>query len=118
MATFTLNDLRNEVSKKYAPTVIENGKDTYTLQNMLQLPTKKRKEVMELVDSVGGDDEGGSSIEDQLEIFRKIIIAAEEDDKGDELLELLGDNTAMIYEVVSSWMETTQLGEAGSSSEQ
>lgn len=112
MATFTLTDLKNEVSKKYAPTVIENGADQYILQNMLQLPTEKRTKVMALVDSIDGDKGDKNTIEEQTDIFREIIRAAEENDRGDELLDLLGDNTALLVEVATKWMEATQLGEA------
>lgn len=111
MATFTLEDLRNEVSKRYAPTVIQNGGDEYVLQNMLQLPAEKRDEVMDLVERFenGGED---MPLEDQVSIFKEIIIAAEDNDRGNELLALLGDNTALIFEVINRWMEATQLGEA------
>lgn len=113
MATFTLSDLRNEVSKKYAPTVIENGKETFTLQNMLQLPSKKRNEVMDLVDKFENDDEAeGDGLDAQLETFRDIIVAVEANDKGEDLLELLGDNPALLLELATSWMGSTQLGEA------
>lgn len=113
MATFTLTDLKNEVSKKYEPTVVENGKDTFTLQNVLQLPTKKRNEVLDLVNSISSEEEGDSKgLDDQMVIYRDLILATEENDKGQELLDLLGDNTAMTLELVTTWMEGTQLGEA------
>lgn len=122
MATFTLTDLRNEVSKKYAPTVIENGDDEYILQNVMQMPEKKRRLVTELIEEIGADDkdndedkEGADEIDSQTATLRKIIIAAEKNDKGEELLELIGDNVAMLVELFNSWTEGTQLGEASQS---
>lgn len=113
MATFSLTDLRNEVSKKYAPTVIENGDDTYTLLNLLQMPTKKRDKVMELVDQIESEEKAAElPIGEQVKIFEDILVAAEQNDRGKELLELLGDNTAMLFELIQRWMEGTQLGEA------
>lgn len=122
MATFTLTDLRNEVSKKYAPTVIENGDDEYILQNVMQMPEKKRRLVTELIEEIGADDkdnnedkEGADEIDSQTATLRKIIIAAEKNDKGEELLELIGDNVAMLVELFNSWTEGAQLGEASQS---
>lgn len=112
MATFTLTDLKNEVSKKYAPTVIENGKDEYVLQNLLQLPAEKRNKVLEIVDSLDEEDGEKVGLDGQVEKFRELIIAAEENDKGEELLTLIGDNTALLIELATRWMETTQMGEA------
>lgn len=118
MATFTLTDLRNEVTKKYAPTIIENGDDKYILQNLMQMEERKRRAIEQLVDSIQDEPEAGedgSDAENQTEVFRQILVAAEDNDRGEELLELLGDNLAMLVELVNSWMEGTQLGEASQS---
>lgn len=112
MATFTLTDLKNEVSKKYAPTVIENGKDEYVLQNLLQLPAEKRNKVLEIVDSLDEEDGEKVGLDAQVEKFQELIVAAEENDNGKELLSLIGDNTALLIELATRWMETTQMGEA------
>lgn len=115
MATFTLTDLRNEVTKKYAPTVIENGDDKYILQNLMQMPEKQRRAIEALVDSIQDEPEDGDNVESQTGVFRQIIVAAEGNGRGEELLDLLGDNLAMLVELVNSWMEGTQLGEASQS---
>lgn len=116
MATFSLTDLKNEVSKKYAPTIIENGSDEFVLQNILQLSPAKRNEVLEIVDTLDDEIEDGSNaIEVQMEKFRELIIAAEDNDRGEELVELIGENAALLIEIATKWMETTQLGEAGRS---
>lgn len=115
MATFTLTDLKNEVSKKYAPTVIENGSETYTLQNLLQLPEKTREEVMDLIDQldVEAEDEESteSSLSRQLRIFSEAIIKVEENGKGQELIDLMGGNPALVLELAQAWMNATQVGE-------
>lgn len=116
MATFTLEDLKNEVSKKYAPTVIKNGTDQYVLQNLLQLPSTKRNKTMDLVDTLDAEEEDKSGIDYQVEVFREIIQIVEVNDRGQELLDLLGDNDALILELVTAWMDSSQLGEAELSS--
>lgn len=109
MATFTLTDLKNEVSKKYAPTVIENGDKTYTLQNLMQIGSEDRDKVLELIEDI---DSENKTLDDQIAVFRSIVEIVEENGNGGELLELLGDNTALVMELVNTWMDGTQLGEA------
>ena len=48
MATFSLDQLKETVSEKYEPTIIENGDDKFVLPNLLQLPEKRRNRVIEL----------------------------------------------------------------------
>lgn len=110
MATFTLTDLKNVVEKKYAPTVIENGDEKFVLNNLLQLPSKKREEVMALVDAVNSDDD--VTVEDQVAQFTKVLVTVVDGNKGDKLIELIGDNAALIIELVTTWMEGSELGEA------
>ena len=117
MATFTLTDLKNSVSKKYANTTIENGDKSYTLVNLLQLDPKKRAAALELIDGIGSkDDEDDSSIDDQIEIFTEVFKIVEQDGKGDELVALLNGNAAMVLELSAAWSEASQLGEAEASS--
>lgn len=117
MATFSLSDLKSAVDKKYAPTIVENGSDTYTLQNLLQLPNESRDTVVELIKKISDDDESGEDSEDfnvtdELEVFSDIIRTVEVNGKGQELIDLLGENTAMLIELGSAWMNGSELGEA------
>lgn len=112
MATFTLDDLKNEVSKKYAPIVIQNGTDEYVLQNLLQLPEKKRDAILSVMDNKTEIEEDSDTLNDDVTMFKEIIVLAEKDDRGQELLDLLGDNFALIVELANKWLETSQPGEA------
>lgn len=116
MATFTLADLKAEVSKKYAPTIVENGDEEFVLQNLLQLPAKRRTQVLNLTSDVGGEDKE-FDLDEEVKVFRKIIEIVTEDDKGKELNALLGDNDALVVQLVTTWMDGTQLGEAEPSSD-
>lgn len=110
MATFTLDNLKAEVEKKYAPTVVENGDTTYVLPNILQLPKGKRKAAFKIIDAF--DEADDPTIDEQVDHFTKLVGLVVEDNKGSELLELLGDSPAVLLELVNTWMEGTQLGEA------
>lgn len=110
MATFTLDNLKAEVEKKYAPTIVENGDTTYVLPNILQLPKGKRKAAFKIIDAF--DEAEDPTIDEQVESFTKLVGIVVENDKGSELVDLLGDSPAALLELVNTWMEGTQLGEA------
>ena len=113
MATFTLTDLQNEVSKKYAPTVMENDGVEYVLPNLLQLDAKARDKALKKIESMEGDE--NDSLEFQLTQAKGVLQDVTKE--GKELVGLLGDNPAMILELIEAWMEGTQPGEAKQSSE-
>lgn len=108
MATFTLAQLKEDVSKKYEPTTIENGDDAYVLPNFFQMTSEQRKEVQNIISEIGNDDDEDYDIN---EIYDRLLTAATEDEKGEELVELLGDNLALKAEIANTWMESVQAGE-------
>lgn len=114
MSTFTLDNLREQVEKKYAPVTIETGDGVFVIQNLLQLPQDAREKVAKEIDKLDSEDAG---LQENLDVFTKVIEFATKDNKGKKLLELLEYNSAMIIEVAQKWMEQTQLGEAEDSSE-
>lgn len=111
MATFTLDDLKTAAEKKYAPTVIQNGKDEYVLPNLLQVDSARRKKVLGLIEDLDKTED----MDEQLGVINEMLTILTEDGRGEELLALLGDNTALLMELFESWMEGAQVGEAGRS---
>ena len=113
MATFTLDELRNVVDKKYAPTVIEDGDTKYELTNVLRMDKKNRDKVFELIGSIEGAISDGDTddFDASFDIFKNILETAEKNGRGKELVELL-DDPAMLIEVATAWMEASELGEA------
>lgn len=109
MATFTLEDLKSTVEKKYAPVFIETSDETFELKNLMQLPEKPRNAVIELTEVFDEDD---LTLDKQIETFRKILELVEANGKGKALLDLVGDNTALLLEISTLWMENSQVGEA------
>lgn len=112
MATFTLSDLKKTIDTKYAPTVVENGADTFVLPNFLQMPKATRDKVAELMSKSEEDADAEDKLQASLDNYCKAIEVAEESGRGAELVELLGGNAAMIVELVSTWSEGSELGEA------
>lgn len=116
MATFTLENLREAADRKYAPTIIETPDRTYTLPNLLRLAPEKRSEIEGLLadaEKYVDEDASGSDLNEQIELFEKLLIAAEVDGKGQELLDLI-DDPAIVMDIVTEWLEATQAGEAES----
>lgn len=112
MSTFTLADLRDEVAKKYEPLAISNGDDVFVLQPLLTMGEKQRKRVTELLSKYGDTD--GVDFDASLGVASDLVVAVTKDNRGKDLVALLGDNPALVIEVITRWMEATQPGEASS----
>lgn len=115
MATFTIDELREAADKKYAPTIIEAGDAVYKLPTLLRLESKRRKQVIKLLENLenelDGDEDTGKGLEETLDTFRKLITEVEENGKGKELVELIDDDVVLI-DVVNAWLDGIQAGEA------
>ena len=114
MANFTLDNLRAAADKKYAPTVIEAGDEKFTLPAILRMGSDARSRITDLLSDAErlAEDESVENLDEQIEVFSDLISAAVLDDKGDRLLELIGDDTVILIDIVSAWLKDTQAGEA------
>lgn len=108
---FTLDSLREEIEAQYAPVVLEVGDQEVTLTNLMRLPKKKRITVMDKVSLLNADDDEKDMEHIALEILLEVA------DKPALLKKGLGDDLALTMKIVTIWMESTQVGEAESSSE-
>lgn len=120
---FTLDSMREEIEKEFAPCQIEVEGKTLTLRNLLRVPKKNREEIYALLDELGElqrvDDEDGSSLvntEKSAQIALRILpLVADSEKLGRALVESIEDDLALSLRVFSRWMEGTQAGEAGGS---
>lgn len=121
--TFTLDSLREETERQFAPVKIglSDGSEA-TMVSLLRLGKKDRESVnatLEDLNSVEVDEETDSEelgllIESLSKIFTIIT------DKSEQLLkEIDGDDLlvklTLMIQVLHKWMGATQLGEAGNS---
>lgn len=118
---FTLESMREEIEREFAPFQIDLGDDkVVTLRNVLRLPKKDRDVVYRLLDELSSDSEsdsetGLSSTERSAEVALKIFpLVAESEKAGRQLVESLGDDLALTLRVFSAWMKGAQVGEAES----
>ena len=117
---FTLDNLRKEVEKEFAPFQIDVDGDTLTLRNLLRVPKLRRDEVYGLLDElseVQDSDEGTLSVtEKSAQIALKIIpMVADKEKLARTLVERIEDDLALTLRLFNVWMSATQPGEADSS---
>lgn len=113
---FTLDALREEVEKEFAPVeiVLRDGTKV-TLRNLLRLPKKDRDAVLGKLKVLESIDSSGES-EDVNELDLLATTAVEilvlVGDYGHKLVEELGDDLSIILKVLNVWMDSSQPGEA------
>jgi len=108
---FSLDSLREEIEKQFAPVQLEIGSKTVTLSNMMRLPKKKRDFVMESLKELENEDKNDIDIEEIA-----VNVLAEVSDNPALVRRGLKDELALSMKILGLWMESTQTGEAESSS--
>lgn len=120
--TFTLDSMREEMDKKYAPVTLDlGGGDVVVLQNVLRIKAGARKEALSLIKQIQSltesTDEGAEMSEEDFdavnELQEKILCLAA--DKPQLLDAAVGGDPMIVMEIFNRWMESTQAGEASSS---
>jgi hypothetical protein len=109
---FSLDSLREEIEKEFAPLQLEIGEKTVTLSNLMRLPKKKRDSAMAQLKTLEN--------EDKLEIDAEAVaveILADVSDNPTLLRKALAGDIALSMKILNLWMTSTQSGEAESSSE-
>ena len=116
---FTLDAMREEIEREFAPFQIEVDGKTLTLRNLLRVPRKSRDQVYSLLDEMaelqraGDEDAGLSATEKSAQIALHIIPLVADDEKlAQKLVANIEDDLALTLRVFSTWMDTTQAGEA------
>jgi hypothetical protein len=116
MAKFTLDDIRAEAERRYAPTVVELSDGTNcTLENILNLDDKTSNKVEKALKDLSAtgedDDKDVGSIRESATTLLTLIGGK----NGAKLVEELDGNLARIMIVIEHWTSSTQVGEASPS---
>jgi hypothetical protein len=115
---FTLDSMREEIEKEFAPFQLTIEGKTLTLRNLLRVPKKHREEVYALLDELAAvsdkDEESSlSSTEKSAQIALKILPLVSDNEKlANILVTNIEDDLALTLRVFSKWMAATQAGEA------
>lgn len=112
---FTLDAMREEIEKEFAPFQIEVDGEKLTLRNLLRVPKNRRDEVYGLLDDLTAaqeSDEGTLSVtEKSAQIALKIIpLVADNEALAHVLVERIEDDLALTLRLFNVWMEATQSG--------
>jgi hypothetical protein len=112
---FTLDAMREEIEREFAPFQIEVDGEKLTLRNLLRVPKNRRDEVYGLLDELSAaqeSDEGTLSVTEQsAQIALKIIpLVADKEKLARTLVERIEDDLALTLRLFNVWMESTQPG--------
>lgn len=118
---FTLDSMREEIEKEFAPFQITVDDKVLTLRNLLRVPKNRRDEVYGLLDeltAVQDSDAGTLSVtEKSAQIALKIIPLVADDEKlANVLVERIEDDLALTLRLFNVWMSATQAGNSEDSS--
>lgn len=107
---FTLDDIREATEAKYGATTIEFGDESVDLRNPLRLTKDERAELRKAQKAMSADDA------DQEKVIADILtLAAKDKAQIKKLLSIVGDDLAILAEILRGWMEDAQVGEASPS---
>ena len=116
---FSLDSMREEVEKEFAPCQIEVDGKTLTLRNLLRIPKKDREQVYAMLDELAeiqkneADESGLVSTEKSARIALQILpLVADSEKLGRLLVEAIEDDLALTLRVFSTWMDASNAGEA------
>jgi hypothetical protein len=114
---FSLDSLREELEKQYAPTQLDIGTEVITLRNIVRMPKKDRIKVQDLLEELGEIQKNEDHTEDQVtEAVQNVLVAtAETVAKGQKLLKAIGDDVPLLMQVFDRWCAGEDLGEASDS---
>ena len=118
---FTLDSMREEIEREFAPFQIEVDGEKLTLRNLLRVPKNRRDNVYGLLDDLAeiqAGDEGALSVtEKSAQIALRIIpLVADKEKLARVLVERIEDDLALTLRLFNVWMEQTQSGNSEDSS--
>ncbi|QXN73862.1 tail assembly chaperone [Mycobacterium phage Eaglepride] len=117
---FTLDSLREEADKTFAPVKVELSDGTHvTLRNLLRLAKNDRKKILAALEELRNDDKEGEGktldeIDKMVDSVTEILKLVAGRDSAKLVKELDGD-LGLLMGVLNNWLEATAPGEAQNS---
>ena len=109
--SFTLDDLRAEVEREYAPLEITlSDGSTVTLKHLLRLPKKTRDKVVDTLKTLETKEGEEPEVDEMVDAATSVLKMVS--DHGAALVKELDGDVTLIMRVLERWMASTQPGEA------
>lgn len=114
---FTLEDLDNEIKKRYQPFVFQAGEEEFTLVSLLRVPKKVRTEVQERLTRLraSADEKDEVDEDETVDALKFALTSVTQNKRGPALARAIGDDLVRWSTLMEMWQEQTQPGEASSS---
>lgn len=120
---YTLDKIREDVDRQFAPLKIEVGDDPYVLRNLLRIDGKDRDAVLDAMKDVEAaaateDAETETDLDDVKRFTAAIdfvLSTVTANGKGAKLIEAFDGDMMLAMRVLELWSEATQPGEARNS---
>lgn len=122
MATYSLDQLREDVENKYGDFVVEIGDgEEVRLRSALRMPKADRDKLRKLFNDYrdlqekGDDDSIGLSDDSLNMLHTQLRLLATDKKAADKMLKMIGDDLAMLSGLLDAYTEATQPGEVSAS---
>jgi len=114
--TFTIQDIRDAADRKYKGLRVDLGDGRVVeFRNILRLDDAARARFEEAQNAFDADREDiGAG--DMINVIKSnLLVVADNEAMAQQVFDMLGNDLVLFYELMESWKEQTQLGEAESS---
>jgi hypothetical protein len=109
---FTLESMKEEIEREFAPVVFEAEGQKFVLKSLLRVDKKVRDEVMEKLQALDKKKDDEFDEDEVFDTVRFLIKAVTDERKGAALVRLVGDDILLAMKLLEKWTEATQPGEA------
>lgn len=113
MSNFTIDDLRAEIEREYAPLRFQVGAEEFVLKSLLRTDKKVREAVIARLEALEAAHNGDDTVDEDaaLASVRYVLESVTEGGRGYRLSEHLGDDLLLCMKLLEKWTEATQPGE-------
>lgn len=116
---YSLDTLRSDLDKQFAPLQLTLGDETYTLRSLMRIKDSDRNAALKSLAALDNksEDEADSpeSIGKLTNAIYDVIRAVTKDGKGQKIVDYIDEDLSLAMKIIELWTEATQPGEAQNS---
>lgn len=112
--TYSLDQLRSDLDREFAPLVIKVDGEDLVVRNVLRLHEEERNKALSLIGEFEKleNTEDAESVTKSFELVRELLLVLVKDGKGKKLIDAIDGDDALTMSVFNKWQKETQVGEA------